>query len=200
METAMESPFEWIAQYGYVALFLLLLLGIVGLPIPDETLLAFTGYLIFKGQLAAGPTLLAAFLGSSCGISASYAIGRLIGPTGLPRLGSLLRFSDAHVRHTEAWIKQWDGYVMLFGYFVPGVRHVVALVGGVTEMPFPRFARFAYSGAVLWTSCFIALGYGSGEEWARLSPFLHGGLLLFGIVVSVVIVTGWLLRRRRFSS
>jgi membrane protein DedA with SNARE-associated domain len=196
----MENAFEWITHYGYAALFLLLLLGILGLPIPDETLLAFTGYLIFKGQLAAGPSLLAAFLGSSCGISASYAIGRLLGPSALSRLGSLLRFSEAHVRHTEAWIKRWGGYAILFGYFVPGVRHVVAIIGGVSLMPFPRFARFAYSGAALWTSCFLALGYASGEEWARLSPLLHRGLVLFGVIVFAVIVTGWLLRRRKFTS
>lgn len=196
----MENSFEWITQYGYAALFLLLLLGIVGLPIPDETLLTFTGYLIFKGQLAAGPSLLAALLGSSCGISVSYVLGRLAGPRALSRLGSFLHFSDAHVRHTEAWIQQWGGYAMLFGYFVPGVRHVVAIIGGASVMPFPRFAWFAYTGAALWTGCFLALGYLSGEGWAQLSPILHRGLVLFGIAVFAVVFVGWLLRRRRFSS
>ena len=39
----------WITQYGYLAIFCLLMFGIVGLPVPDETLLTFTGYLVFKG-------------------------------------------------------------------------------------------------------------------------------------------------------
>jgi membrane protein DedA with SNARE-associated domain len=37
----------WITEYGYAAIVGLLMLGIVGLPVPDETLLTFTGYLVF---------------------------------------------------------------------------------------------------------------------------------------------------------
>jgi membrane protein DedA with SNARE-associated domain len=70
---------DWITRYEYPALFLLLMLGIVGLPIPDETLLLFAGSLTFAHRLAAGPTLAAAFLGSACGISLSYWLGRTLG-------------------------------------------------------------------------------------------------------------------------
>ncbi len=72
---------QWIAHYGYVAIFSLLVLGIIGLPIPDETLLLFVGYLIYKGQLRAIPSLASAFLGSLCGITLSYAVGRTFGLT-----------------------------------------------------------------------------------------------------------------------
>ena len=34
-----HQVFGWITQYGYFAIFLLLVCGIVGLPVPDETLL-----------------------------------------------------------------------------------------------------------------------------------------------------------------
>jgi membrane protein DedA with SNARE-associated domain len=46
-----QHVLAWIAQYGYLAIFSLLVLGIVGLPVPDETLLTFTGYLVFRGHL-----------------------------------------------------------------------------------------------------------------------------------------------------
>ena len=41
----MDGVFAWLSAHGYGALYLLLALGVVGLPIPDETLLVFTGYL-----------------------------------------------------------------------------------------------------------------------------------------------------------
>ena len=41
-----QHVLAWISQYGYLAIFLLLVMGIVGLPVPDETLLTFTGYLV----------------------------------------------------------------------------------------------------------------------------------------------------------
>jgi membrane protein DedA with SNARE-associated domain len=68
----MEHAFQWITTYGYVAIFGLLILGIVGLPVPDEALLTFVGYLSFKGELHLGGAVLAAILGTSCGITISY--------------------------------------------------------------------------------------------------------------------------------
>ena len=51
----MDTGFEWVTRYGYAGIFLLLMLGIVGLPVPDEALLTFVGYLSFKGELAFAP-------------------------------------------------------------------------------------------------------------------------------------------------
>jgi membrane protein DedA with SNARE-associated domain len=69
----------WITQYGYLAIFSLLVLGIVGLPVPDETLLTFTGYLVYSGHLSLPIAYAAAFCGSACGITLSYALGRWFG-------------------------------------------------------------------------------------------------------------------------
>ena len=66
-------------QYGYGALFALLVAGIVGLPVPDETLLTLAGFLVYKGKFELIPMLLAGFLGSACGITVSYLIGRTAG-------------------------------------------------------------------------------------------------------------------------
>ena len=85
----MDIGFEWITRYGYAGIFVLLMLGIVGLPVPDEALLTFVGYLSFKGELAVVPSLVAAFLGSSTGISLSYGIGRVVGPQVQARLGAV---------------------------------------------------------------------------------------------------------------
>ena len=60
----MEVLFQWVSQYGYAALFALLVLGIVGLPIPDETLLTFAGYLAYRNDLRLSLTLLVGILGS----------------------------------------------------------------------------------------------------------------------------------------
>ena len=54
------TVFHWITQYGYAAIICLLMLGIAGLPVPDETLLMFSGYLVFRNQLHPVPALLAA--------------------------------------------------------------------------------------------------------------------------------------------
>ena len=91
----MDLGFEWIARYGYGAIFVLLLLGIVGLPVPDETLLLLVGYLSFTGDLRLEPALVTAFLGSACGVSVSYALGRLVGIHAVDKLATRLHIPPA---------------------------------------------------------------------------------------------------------
>jgi membrane protein DedA with SNARE-associated domain len=77
----MELGITWIAQHGYSAIFVVLMFGIIGLPVPDETLLLFVGYLSVTGELRFEPAWGSAFLGSACGIRVSYALGRVVGVT-----------------------------------------------------------------------------------------------------------------------
>ena len=60
----------WIAHYGYGAIFLLLMLGVVGLPVPDETLLVYCVVSpISKGVMHPVAAFFTAMVGSWCGIS-----------------------------------------------------------------------------------------------------------------------------------
>ncbi|MEO7144016.1 MAG: hypothetical protein ABI165_11020, partial [Bryobacteraceae bacterium] len=86
----MDQVFDLVATYGYAALYVLLMLGIVGLPIPDETILVFTGYLISRGTLKPVPALLTAVLGSSSGITVSYILGRTLGLEAIHKFGKYL--------------------------------------------------------------------------------------------------------------
>jgi membrane protein DedA with SNARE-associated domain len=196
----MDAGFEWITRYGYAGIFLLLMLGIVGFPVPDEALLTFVGYLSFKGELAFVPSLVAAFLGSSTGITLSYGIGRLTGSQVVTKLGPALRLSPEHIAHGQTWVQRWGKYALLVAYFVPGVRHLVALLAGVSNLPLNVFALFAYCGAFLWSTTFIAIGYSLGEEWKRLSPLVHSTVVIAAVAVLVAIIVGLLIMPRRGGS
>jgi membrane protein DedA with SNARE-associated domain len=194
----MEPGLEWIVRHGYGAIFLLLMLGIIGIPVPDETLLVFAGYLSSKGTLRLEPTVVTAFLGSACGISISYAIGRFLGLPALVKLGPLLHLRPEHVDQAHRWVERWGKYSLLLAYFIPGYRHLAAFVVGASLLEPTVFARFAYTGALIWASCFVGLGYVAGEEWQHLIPVLHTSLriaMLAGVAVLVAGV-GWLLLRR----
>jgi len=173
------------------------MLGIAGVPVPDETLLTFAGYLVFKQKLTFLPTLATAFLGSSCGITVSYACGRGLGLHLVRKVGPLLRLKPEHLSQVQTWFARWGKYTLIIGYFVPGVRHVTAFVAGSSKLPLPVFALFAYSGALVWTSSLIGLGYLFGEEWAHLSDTLHRPLIMLAALVSLALALYVLLWRRR---
>lgn len=196
----METGFDWIVRHEYGAIFVLLMLGIVGLPVPDETLLVFAGYLSFKGTLRLEPTVATAFLGSACGITVSYAIGRFLGVPALLKFGPLLHLRSEHFEQAHRWMERWGKYSLLLAYFIPGYRHLAAFMVGTSRLKPTVFAGFAYSGALIWASCFVGLGYAAGEEWQQLIPLLHRILhtaMLAGFAVLAVVSAGLLLWRFR---
>src|SRR5439155_3308224 len=102
----METVYQLIAQYGHLAIFCLLVLGIVGLPVPDETLLTFTGYLVFRGQLKLVPAFLAALLGSGCGITLRYVLGRTFGARLLHRYGRYIHLTEERIAYAHNWFER----------------------------------------------------------------------------------------------
>jgi membrane protein DedA with SNARE-associated domain len=195
----MDSEFSWIAHYGYVAIFGLLMLGIVGIPIPDETLLVFTGYLIFKQELAPLPAFVSGFLGSICGISVSYALGRTLGLYLVSRLGRFIHLDAMKLDRVRAWYERKGKYALIIGYFIPGIRHLGAYVAGSSQLHVPSFAPFAYLGGLLWSSSFIAIGYLLGDEWERMSASIHRYLMIGAGIATVAIAIGVILMRRRHA-
>jgi membrane protein DedA with SNARE-associated domain len=193
----MDIILHWIAQYGYPALFALLMLGIVGLPVPDETILTFAGYLVFKNELALIPTVVVAFLGSICGITISYGMGRSLGPYLARTVGHALRIRPEDLEQVRAWYVRWGKYTLVLGYFVPGVRHLAALVAGSSKLPLTVFMPFAYTGGLIWSGTFIALGYALGEEWGHTSSAIHRLLAIGAGAVFVTLAILFVRRMRR---
>src|SRR5437763_17155324 len=99
-----QSIALWIAQYGYSAIFFLLVGGIVGLPVPDPLLLVISGYMVLTHSLAIGPPLLAAVLGSIVGITLSYALGR-----GSGCYLSKMRFAAQRLQHARQSCEPFGG-------------------------------------------------------------------------------------------
>ncbi len=191
----MEFVFEWITQYGLIALFLCLVLGIVGLPIPDETLMVFCGYLISKGTLAAGPTWATAFAGSICGITISYWLGRQFGMSVFTKYGRYFFFTPDKLDLVLKWFDRVGPGVLFIGYYIAGVRHFSAVVAGTGDIRYWKFALFAYSGGAVWVSTFLAFGYIVGENWKAMAQQAHrtmawAGLAMFAIV-GIALLVRW---------
>ncbi|HEV3217642.1 MAG TPA: DedA family protein [Vicinamibacterales bacterium] len=184
-----QQLLSWVSHYGAVALFGLLALGVVGVPVPNETLLTLAGALVRKGQLNLIPTLVGACAGNVLGVTLSYAIGRFAGDHYLKR--HLKRGMDT----LELWFERIGKWALMFGYFVPGIRHLTAIGAGSSGFPFPEFARYAYSGAILWTVLFFGFGYFIGAHLPASLEDVHNKALL-ACLVGALLVVGYELFRR----
>jgi membrane protein DedA with SNARE-associated domain len=196
------SLLHWITAYGPAAIFVLLFLGVFGLPVPDETLLTFAGVLIRQGHLHPVAAFVAAVAGSMGGITTSYMVGRTFGLGVVDRFGRWLHVTRADLARVEAWFEHSGRWLLTFGYFIPGVRHFTALVAGSSGLPVPVFARYAYAGAAIWATTFMTLGWYVGPAWeaALDRAQRHIGVLVVGAAIiagGYVLAHRWWLRRRR---
>ncbi|WP_042221039.1 DedA family protein [Oceanobacillus manasiensis] len=196
----MEVLGSLIETYGYYGIFIALVLGIVGLPIPDELLLTFVGYNIFISRMTWSGSLFAALLGSLMGITISYLLGIKLGVPFLKKYGPKFHITEKRIQITASYFSRYGGWLLTFGYFLPGIRHVTAYMAGISNFKFGKFAFFAYLGSLIWVHTFILLGFTLGNNWTIVSEvegYFHNVGIVALILVGVALFVFLYIRRRR---
>jgi membrane protein DedA with SNARE-associated domain len=193
----METILSWISHYGYFGVFGLLVFGIVGLPVPDETLLVICGTLIAKGTFTLPGAAFSAAAGSIGGITISYLIGRIAGRGFVHRWGKYVHFTEERQHKVQEWFDRLGHWLLTFGYFIPGVRHFTALMAGVSSLPYRTFASYAYPGALLWITTFVSLGYFLGDNWQQVLERVHRSILLIVIVATIIAAAVYFYKRKK---
>jgi len=165
-----------------------MVLGIIGLPIPDETILIFAGYLVSRHNLELIPTIIFSFLGSISGISISFILGRTLGLKVLNSLIKFVRIKQKKMGKTKKWLDSYGSWLFIFGYFIPGVRHLTAIVAGSTQIKYLKFVLYASIGGFLWSLTFILIGYYVGKKWMTLIVQIHNHIFLITLLILSLII------------
>ncbi|MDR7316538.1 DedA family protein [Brevibacillus nitrificans] len=198
MEEMMSSFGGYITQYGYGALFGLFFLGILGMPLPEETLLVFSGFLVSTGKLDYWPTFLVCFLGSVTAMTAAYWIGRTLGYTFIERYGKRFGLGYTVYKRTEDWFNRVGKWALPVGYFIPGVRQFTAYFAGITRLPFPTFMLYTYLGGLFWSLLFVTIGWQLGERWDEMFDLISRNLAIVCLGVLAIIAI-WSYARHRVN-
>jgi membrane protein DedA with SNARE-associated domain len=163
--------------------------------VPGETLLLVAGVLVGQGHLGGPATYAAAITGAVVGITISYAVGRAIGVRVLHRYGHRLHIESSNVEHVREFFGRSGKWALMFGYFVPGIRHLTALVAGAAEVSLALFTVYAYAGAFLWAVAFITLGLYVGDKWEQIAARIQTSSLFVAAAIAVVAAVAFLLHR-----
>jgi len=154
-----ETLSNLILQYGSFAIFFLLMLGIIALPVPEETLMVFSGVLMAQGTLPIHSTVIAAYAGSMAGITISYLLGRTLGHYFVVKYGGWIGLTEDRLQKIRDWFDHFGKWTLVIGYFIPGVRHFTGFFAGMSELKYSHFALYAYMGSILWVTTFLSIGY-----------------------------------------
>jgi membrane protein DedA with SNARE-associated domain len=143
------------------------------------------------------PTVASASLGSICGISIFYWPGRRGRLSVIRRYAHRVRISPEEIEKVSLWLNRsgrWGGVII--GYFVPGVRHLTALVAGAAQLKYADFATFAYVGALLWSIIFITGGFFLEKEWLGISVVVHRIAIVTCASIAYLVLLSYLLDKK----
>jgi membrane protein DedA with SNARE-associated domain len=192
-----------ITQYGYVAVFLLMLAESACIPIPSEVIMLFGGALAAGAYPGAHPALagivLAGVLGNVAGSYVAWGAGRYAGQPAVRRWGRRFGVRGHDIDRATAWFDRHGSSAVLFGRVVPVVRTFISLPAGFADMPAGRFGLFTTLGCIPWTAALGIAGYALGANWQNIANDFHGptyaiaGIVVVALAVAVVLH----LRRRR---
>jgi membrane protein DedA with SNARE-associated domain len=194
LETGIAEAAGLLARYGYIILFLAILVEGFGIPAPGQTLLMAASIEAARGQLEMVWVFALALLAAAGGNTVGYAIGRWGGHPLMRRLG----VQENRFARVEKHFAASGAGVLLVARFFDGLRQLNGIVAGLLEMPWRKFVLWSTLGAVLWTSVWGLGIYFLGKRmhpvhltFKRIEPLVV--VLSFAGLVSLIV---YLLRRR----
>ncbi|GIN93222.1 hypothetical protein J22TS1_42730 [Siminovitchia terrae] len=188
-----------IEHYGYVVLFLSLMLELIALPLPGEFLMGYAGVLVFQGRLSWIVSIVMAGVGSCLGMTVSYWIGYKLGHPFFHKYGERIHLGPDRLEKTGIWFNKYGNKLLVIAYFIPGVRHITGYFSGITHIPFRTYVIYAYSGAFIWAGTFISLGKILGPHWDQFHTSIKKYFFIGSVIVIILLVILYLLKNYKLK-
>ena len=195
-----EFVTEEIARYGYVAIFVLMLLESACVPIPSEVTMLFGGALASPEFAVGGRHLdfvavgLLGTAGNLVGSWLAYWAGAVGGRPLVDRFGRYLLVLPHEVDRAHEWFERRGELAVFVSRLLPVIRTFISLPAGVARMPFWRFTIYTVLGCLPWTFALAWLGFELGERWTAVEEVLQP--IAWGIAAAVVATGVWWVARR----
>ena len=183
----------FVSSGGYAAIFLLVGLECIGLPLPGETALIAAG--IIAGtthRLSVEGVVVVAALAGIVGSSAGYWLGRTRGAAILTRFGPRVGLTARRLEMVQALFARRGAWIVSGGRFVSVVRTYVPLIAGTSRMALRPFMIANVLGAIVWSCTFGIGAYALGDTMRRVSAWV--GLAIGALVLLLVVLVGLAVR------
>lgn len=194
---------DFMEQYGYIGIFLMIALENVFPPIPSEVILTFGGFMTTYSGLTVPGVIVFATCGSVLGAVILYGIGRLIDVEVLGRIvdrwGRVLRVKREDIARADAWFDKYGYWTVLFCRMIPLIRSLISIPAGMSHMKFPLFMLFTMIGTLIWNVVLVLVGAAVGESWEEIVRFMdvYSNVTYVLIALGIVAVAVLWIRRMR---
>jgi len=184
--------------WAYLALGASAFLENVVPPVPGDTVVVFSAYLVGRGSLSWLPVYVATCLGGTAGFLLMYYLGRSRGRGLLKgRAGRL--FSPERLARVEVWLARYGVWLILANRFLSGVRSVIALGAGIGGMGWRPVAAMGLLSMAVWNAGLLFAGSLVGRNWDQVAAALaqyNRGVTVAALALAAALALRWWRRSR----
>ena len=199
MHAVVQSLIIWtvhlVSSLGYYGIFIGMTVESACIPLPSEAIMAFAGYLTYKGVLQFWPAVIIGTLGNVVGSIIAYYVGIRGGRPFLERYGRAIWFSHKHLDVAEKWFLRYGDWSVFFGRLLPVIRTFISLPAGIFRMRFGPFVLFTAVGSLPWSFLLVYVGLKLGPRWDSVETNFRPLTYVFLALIIILII--WFLRKNR---
>lgn len=153
-----EQVLAALERYGSSALFAVVAIAAIGVPLPVTLLLIVTGSLVAQGAMNIWLAIAIAAVGSVAGDQVGYAIGRWGGRALAARFSGT--FGNAErIAQLDAKAKRWGGAGVFFSrWLVAPLGPWINFASGAADYSWPQFTLWDVLGESFGAGLYICLG------------------------------------------
>ena len=197
--TAALSGF--VASYGLLAVFVLMVFESCGFPFPSEVIMPTGGLLAATGHIRGGivAVILAGAVGNLVGSLIAYGLAARFGEPLLLGPGRYVGIRPHHLEMADDWFRRWGLPAVLVGRVLPVIRTYISFPAGLAKIDLKKFSLLTFVGALPWCAALALVGYVLGRNYERISGPLEKGAIAIALAVAVAVLV-WYFRGRRETS
>ena len=197
---------EFMKNFGYLSIFLLITLENVFPPIPSEVILLFGGFMTTKTSINIIGVIIFSTLGSLLGAIILYYIGKIFNKERLKKIitskfGKLLRLKPEDIDKADEWFDKKGNKTVFFCRFIPVIRSLISIPAGMSEMPMKKFLIYTTIGSAIWNSTLTIAGSIVGENWTSILEIMdnysHIAVIILGIIFISAIIIFYFKRKKK---
>jgi membrane protein DedA with SNARE-associated domain len=181
---------DTIYSLGYLGIGFLMFLENLFPPIPSELIMPLGGFVVAQGKMNFFLVVLAGVVGTILGALPWYYAGKILGEERLKkfcdRYGRWLGISGEDISKSKTWFDNHGHKAVLLCRLVPGVRTLISIPAGLSNIHIVPFLVYSTIGTTLWVGLLTYAGFALGQNYKLVEQYLDpiSKYVLVGIILA----------------
>lgn len=158
-------------------------------PAPGDTITAFGAFLVGTNRLQFLSMFISTTIGSLAGFMFLFWIGRLLGRRFFVER-DFWYFKTENIVRAENWFRKYGYFLILINRFLPGIRSVISIVGGISGLRVFKVFLLALISSGVWNLIWIGMGYSLGSNWETAKARIVEIMITYNVAVLVLLGVG----------